>query len=672
VGPLSFFIIGLCAGMFIMAFHVSTYVFHSLHFPFLATLKRPLYRFAINNSVFPISFLIFYSFNIYRFEQFTEFTPVEALINIAALLTGSFVIIGLVFSYFFSTIRPLDPPVKGSKPKGLGWLAGRMKVSEIDQLKEEVVYAYLRNPFNIRLARNAKHYAKDLMIKTIHRHHLSAVAFAILLLIIIISMGFFGDRAWMEIPAGGTVFLILSLGLMLYTILFTWFKSWTPLVLILFIIIIDQSAKFSQVHPAFGMNYDPEKAVLYNDSVFEQLIDQEQIEADQAHWTSILKEWKAKTKEKKPLLILLNVSGGGLRSSVFAYEMWRELDKLTDGKFSQHTVLVTGASGGMFGAAYYRELYGNRWLADSARQKALEEGRIRVAKDLLNPTAFHLFVNDLLFRLRRVDIGGLSYAYDRGYAFDQQLVENTQGILSGAAFSRQQVEREAIIPSLILSPTIVNDGRRLLISPHPSSFLCTVIRGKDPKAMEMDGLEMRSLFSQTLVDSLRYATSIRMSASFPYITPLIEMPSEPGLELIDAGVRDNDGFELSLRFLESMQPWINKNCSGVMVVRLRGDRQEQVEISEKSQSWTSKWLRPVDGVVRSFTNLQTYGKVAMREHTKEWGIKPAFRDYYLFQQKDNYTLSWHLTSAEKERIREAVFRLGSDSTELAYWQWVFW
>lgn len=668
VSLLSFFILGLCAGLFVMAFHVSTYVFHSLRFPFLATLNRPLYRFAINNSVLPLSFYGFYAYNIYQFGLQAQQSALFRWAQIGALFLGSVLVIGLVFSYFFSTLRPIAPPVTQQKRKGLGLLAGRMTLKDIDELQEEAVYAYLRTPLSIRIPRNTGHYSKELLIKTIHRHHLSAVAFAILLLFGLGLMGYYGDQPWLEIPAGGTFFLILSLGLMAYTIFYTWFKAWTPAALVVGIVLLDQSARFSQVHPAFGMVYQKDQKVLYTDSAFESLVHLTNMEADRNHWEELLSHWKRQTGELKPWLILLNVSGGGLRSSVFTYEMWRELDAVTNGSFSQHCVLVTGASGGMLGAAYYRAQYGNRWEEDPERQARVEAGRSRMGLDLLNPTAFHLVVNDLLIRLKRAKAGGQVYAYDRGYAFDQKLLENSGGVLSGSVAKRKQAEWQADYPALILAPTVVNDGRRLLIGTQPMSFLCSAVNHRDPKSAEIDGLELSRLFAPAAADSLRFVTALRMSASFPYITPLVEMPSQPSIELIDAGVRDNDGFELALRWLENMAPWIEQNCGGVMMVRLRGDRPEKVEISNTQASWTGRWLRPVDGVVRSFSNLQTYTKVDLREKTDWMPFSPVFRDYYLFQQDEQFALSWHLTKAEKDKINLAVAQLEKDSAEIAFWK----
>ena len=56
VNALSFFITGICCGMFIMAFNISSYILNSFRFPFLASLSKPFQKYTINNFIIPVSF----------------------------------------------------------------------------------------------------------------------------------------------------------------------------------------------------------------------------------------------------------------------------------------------------------------------------------------------------------------------------------------------------------------------------------------------------------------------------------------------------------------------------------------------------------------------------------------------------------------------------------------
>ena len=70
----------------------------------------------------------------------------------------------------------------------------------------------------------------------------------------------------------------------------------------------------------------------------------------------ILENWKKNQKEEKPLLLIINTSGGGSRSAAFTMNMLQKLDQQNGGHLMDKTFMITGASGGMFGAAYFREL----------------------------------------------------------------------------------------------------------------------------------------------------------------------------------------------------------------------------------------------------------------------------------------------------------------------------
>jgi hypothetical protein len=54
-----------------------------------------------------------------------------------------------------------------------------------------------------------------------------------------------------------------------------------------------------------------------------------------------------------------------LKATYWTFHLLQELERQTGGKFFDHTFLMTGASGGMLGAAYFRELY----LRDKQHEK---------------------------------------------------------------------------------------------------------------------------------------------------------------------------------------------------------------------------------------------------------------------------------------------------------------
>ncbi len=59
-----------------------------------------------------------------------------------------------------------------------------------------------------------------------------------------------------------------------------------------------------------------------------------------------------------------------------------------------------------------------------------------------------------------------------------------------------------------------------------------------------------------------------MNATYPYVLPNVHLPSMPGIEVLDAGFRDNYGIVSAVRFIHVFKDWILKNTSGVVMVQI--------------------------------------------------------------------------------------------------------
>ena len=150
--------------------------------------------------------------------------------------------------------------------------------------------------------------------------------------------------------------------------------------------------------------------------------------------------------------------------------MLQELEKQTNKKLFDHTVLMTGASGGMIGAAYFRELYlrsKNHEKINYLDSLYLEDA----GKDLLNGMATSIATNDIFYPWQTYTYKGFSYKKDRAYMFDKKLNENTNYTLDKLMKSYKKPEQSAMIPMMIVGATIINDQRFLFFSPQPISYL---------------------------------------------------------------------------------------------------------------------------------------------------------------------------------------------------------
>ena len=62
---------------------------------------------------------------------------------------------------------------------------------------------------------------------------------------------------------------------------------------------------------------------------------------------------------------------------------------------------------------------------------------------------------------------------------------------------------------------------------------------------------------------------MRMSATFPYVTSAVVLPTDPPRHVVDAGYYDNYGVNLAASWIASHGDWIRRNTSGVLVVQIR-------------------------------------------------------------------------------------------------------
>lgn len=660
VSPVSYLIVGVALGLFTMSFHITSYIFYSHKYPFLATLSRPLYRFSFNNSVIPIAFYTFYGYAVIselRAEGYDWFFTFSC---ISSAYAGSILSLSLAFSWFFSTIRPkVFEKLGDTLDKTLRVLIVQEKTpNNLDLEGRHKVVTYLKNFHSVRWARDSSHYTHSDLLLTLQQHHVSAALFFLLLGGVVLSMGFFSDSPLLMIPAGASIVLLMTLWLMIVGALYSRFKGWTFALILLLILAFNYASRFPQfqnMHYVVGLDYDSEPAAYTFDRLAE-LTSDEILDQDHNQGVELLQRWKQKFPlETKPPLVIVNSSGGGLRSSLWTMAILQQLDSLSSGQLWKHTFMITGSSGGMVGAAYFRELKyrQGRVPALSPTSAAAYES---LGKDLLNPMGFSLVANDLLFSWKKFEYDGKRYPYDRGWAFDKQLRVNTGEVFPQKWSAYADAELSAEMPWMILAPTIINEGRRLLISNVGASYLTNNRNPwKSEPALEWDGVEFYRLFEEQSGDSLPVTTALRMSANFPYITPLPSLPSDPRMEIIDAGARDNNGFELSLRFVYAFREWIKTHTGGVIFVQIMANQPPSEEIAGSPyRTRFDALIKPIGGVVSSFAHLQGYSAMEHLNLGKSWMEFPVGIHTFqlLSDDEEEIALSWHLTEREKRYIHE--------------------
>jgi hypothetical protein len=407
--------------------------------------------------------------------------------------------------------------------------------------------------------------------------------------------------------------------------------------------------------------------------------------------------------EGKPRpLVLLAVSGGGSKAGLWTLAILHRLEEelARDGyNFADHVRVIAGASGGMYGAGAYVTEFISDPATDApwhrftdeeftaylaGRSRSREALRDAVAADYITPLAGELFFRDLPGMF-----SPWPRSQDRGRRLEQEWGRRMPGLT--LTFDRlAALEKEGRCPSLIFSPMMVEDGRRLLISNLDLRYVASndgnLVEQQAPPTLRKFSRSARELFRlhPEAASRLSVATAARLSASFPYFTPAVHLPTWPPRRLVDAGYYDNYGISLASSWLFSghnrawilgekeSQPAADGRASKVLLVRIRAAKSDEalrMELLERSLPhpfWRGlhQFTTPPEGLAAMRESSMAFRNDEMLEllsqdydaRTKtgtRLGKEP-FLHIASFElglgEAEAVSLNWRLTDREKELI----------------------
>ncbi|MCU0358286.1 MAG: patatin-like phospholipase family protein [Cyclobacteriaceae bacterium] len=677
---MSFFIVGNVLAGFTVAFHITCYIMDGHRFSFVGTLSRPFTKFALNNSIIPLVFIITYLYYVLSFQLNNQYTTrLELFWNMAGLVSGFALTTFVFFIYFWLTNKDIfryvvcriDEKLKESVQVTR---ASAMRKLDVARKRQVRVDNYLDYNLRIRKVDDTGFYDKSTIIQVFDQNHLNLVIIQVFIIAVVLVLGIFKDNPAFQIPAAATAVIFLTIFVMLSGAFTYWFGGWASTAGILVFIVINYLAGqdfFSKRYEAFGLDYT-RPAVSYNNEYVRELHEPTQLARDRQSTLTMLENWRKKFPVgEPPKMVFLCTSGGGKRAALWTLTALQIADSISQGELFEKSIMISGASGGLIGASFFRELKLRQKQGEGINPYAIRH-RSSLSSDNLNPLIYSLLVNDVFTGFNRFEYAGNTYRRDRSYTFEEQLNVITERLMDKPISSYYQPEHDALIPLLVLSPTIINDGRKLFIASHRVTYLNSVIDAYPDYALwKIAGVDFLSLFRDHGAGNLRFLSALRMSATFPYITPNTTLPTNPSIQIMDAGISDNFGISDAVRFLYAFKDWISENTSGVVVVSIR-DSPKLGEIAERtSQSILDALTQPISTVYNNFENFQDISNDTYLGFAKTWFTKPIDRidlqyqiESYapvlskmdsLRQNNARASLSWRLTAREKEGIVDNIY-----------------
>lgn len=663
VNSLSAAIVGASIGMFIMSWNIATFILFSRQFRFLAATTNPFLKYCINNAVIPIIFLLFYFFKAYWFDHYRELIPVSEILFLGGgFLCGLIFILAASFIYFFradrSILRRMMPVIRDPS----SYITHFSTVKEIYHGTGLIkVEWYFESPLRFRRVRDVSHYTDDFIESIFKRHHFAAILSVFAAFLFLLLIGFLLDSPFFQLPAAASITIFFSVLIGVAAAITYFLQSWSIPYLIGVILLLNVFYKLDWIDPrnkAYGLNYiNRSERPAYSKENLLALCSKENQEADRRNMASVLDNWKKKQGVEKPLLVIINTSGGGHRSATFTMSVLQHLDSITKGAIMKKTFLINGASGGMIGAAYFRELYLRKQQGQNINLQNPQYVS-DIAGDLLNPVFTSFFARDLIAPAQKFSVGPYQYVKDRGYAFEQKLGSNTRGFLNKQLKDYVADEKAANIPLIFFNSVVSRDGRKMIISTQPVRFMMQVPRDttKLPFA-DPDAVDFLSFFEKQDPLNLRVLTAMRMNATFPVVLPNVWLPSEPVIDVMDAGLRDNYGEETTLRFLFTMDQWIKENTSGVLILQIRDRTSGGWEHPYVSDDISDHATKPFFLLQHNWFKMMEYSQSELLNFYTTYSgnkvYKVAFQ-YATDKEENKAALNFHLTKREEKDIVSSI------------------
>jgi hypothetical protein len=386
----------------------------------------------------------------------------------------------------------------------------------------------------------------------------------------------------------------------------------------------------------------------------------------------------ARDGNRRPL-VLVCASGGGIRAAAWTMAVLEQLETQFATRniaFPYQVRLVTGASGGMVGAAYY--------VATLTTPDPHKPGQVNRAdgltlaqmvantnKDSLSRLVYRLIYGDLPRIFTPVPFGG-----DRGRVLEEAWKQNLNGALDGTFATLQPGEAAGWRPSLVFSPMMIEDGRRLFLSNLDLSDITLNtgnVLGNTQAPLSLEALEFFRLFPGS-VGQFKVSTAARMSASFPYFSPAAVLPTWPRRRVVDAGYYDNYGITVAAAWLFRYADWVKDNASRVILIQIRDQVTTAARLQPEGRDESTllgrglEWLTsPPDGALRAREWTMSFRNDEQLRVLTEYFDRTVGNLYFTtvaFEYRGDASLNWYLTQEEQASIQSEAARVRA-SREMA-------
>jgi hypothetical protein len=301
--------------------------------------------------------------------------------------------------------------------------------------------------------------------------------------------------------------------------------------------------------------------------------------------SDVIETWKTKRSKGRKIAVVVATAGGGIRAAAWTAEVLTRLEEKGCQAASDSLVLVSSVSGGSMGSMFVVAPYsGGEYPASDADLKAI---RFNTKRSSLAAVGWGLAYPDLA---RTTPLLGslVSETLDRGWSLENTWATPWREKKLPVPTMKQWREdtRHGLRPAVIFNGTASESGERFLISSTDASF--------------HGAKEFFSLFPTMDID---VTTAARLSATFPYASPLARASAGPvrkAYHVGDGGYYDNSGLLSAVEWLSEAR----ENLQGYEVLLILIDARPGQGKDGSVWSWQKQLVGPIQTLVNVRSSSQ--------------------------------------------------------------------
>ncbi|TRU43642.1 MAG: patatin-like phospholipase family protein [Microcystis aeruginosa Ma_QC_Ca_00000000_S207] len=362
--------------------------------------------------------------------------------------------------------------------------------------------------------------------------------------------------------------------------------------------------------------------------------------------TAIEKRLEYQGKEKT--LVVVCASGGGIQAAGWTVQVLTGLQDMLGNSFTQSIGFISSVSGGSVGTMYYLD----RFDPDKGYPESKDFENIfkSATEDSLDAVGWGLAYPDLW---RIIGLPFLAPKMcDRGKVIEtdwQRELKYPKNKQHLSDWKKQINKGEIPIP--IFNATLVEDGRRFLISPMTFDEEC--------KDKNVNVVDFNTLYPGKDMDIV---TAARLSATFSYVSPISRYVGENpqgNYHIADGGYFDNSGVVTMVEWLnEWLDPQKGLNIKRVLLLQINAFPESTPSKSNIEGGWWQAIIGPLLTLfsVRDTTQLSRVStEVELLQQRWENQVKIAYCPIFFPKNGKNGEykppLSWTLTKKQKQNIK---------------------